>query len=190
MQRTNLNKANGAISKRLQRNNGKKRVVKNKKVKPSPLMMQKKQRMNKSKKVKNVRSSYQTLHHQPNNMNGQQMQMYAQNDGYQQPMQPMMSPPNGSNPNYQRQSSNSYSDYYEPQRQLLHHHQQQQLQHNNMNMQSPQQVPYGGGYGQGAINHNLTEQEQRLVQSINQRQRNHLNRAVQPSNRANSRRHR
>jgi len=217
VQRTN--KPNGAISKRLQRNVGKKRIVKNKKVKPSPLMQKK--RMTKSKKVKNVRSSYQTLHHQPPpqnnmNMNGQLRQqqminnnmMYAQNEyahqqpvppsygqpmQYQQQQQTMMSP-NGSNPNYmkpgyQRQSSNSYSDYYEPQRQLLHHHQQQQLQHNNM--QSPQQVPYGG-YNDGgrAMNHNLTEQEQQLVQSINQRQRNHLNRAVQQSHRTNSRRHR
>ena len=221
------NQPNAAISKRLQRNGGgggKQRVIKNKKVKPSPL--QKKRKTKSSKKVKNVRSSYQALHHQPahiqspSNMNGQRQQqamnnMYGQypneynppqyqqqqqqyqnhqpippqyQQQQQQQHQAMMSSPNG----YQRQSSNSYSDYYEPQqhqRQLLHHHQQQQLQHG---MQSPPQAPYSG-YNEGggrAMNNNLTQQEQQLVQRVDQKVRNRINGAVQPSHRSNSRRHR
>jgi len=167
-----------------------KKIYKN--VRPSPL--QKKSVMKKGKKMKkNVQSSYQTLHPQTspplNYQNNNFGQQYQAMNAQQQPMQQMqmqmgpMQVPMGNNgmylkPGYQRQSQSStsgYSDYFD------------QRQQNQMQTTMPLQHPY-------AMNLNLTEQEQALLQSINQRQQNHLNRAVQPSQRANhhanQRRHR
>merc|ERR1712129_671904 len=176
-----------------------------KNVRPSPLMRKKGK-----KSKKNVHSSYQKLHpHAPQQQ--QQISSPPMQYGYEQQQHPnmqmqqaMMSPQqvplNGQNAmylqtgmGYQRQSQSStsaHSDYFD-------RSPQQQYAHQAMQMQSPPQQQMYGGYGDPtnsrAMNLNLTEQEQVLLQSINQRQQNQLNRAVQPSQRTNmtnSRRHR
>lgn len=173
-----------------------KKAKKIKNVRPSPL--QKKSVMKKSKKMKkNVQSSYQTLHPQTspplnyqNNNFGQQYQaMNAQQQQQQmQQMQMQMGPmqvPMGNNgmylkPGYQRQSQSStsgHSEYFD---------QRQQYQMQTMPLSPQQQQMQQQMHHPYAMNLNLTEQEQALLQSINQRQQNHLNRAVQqPSQRAN-----
>merc|ERR1712129_241524 len=130
----------------------------------------------------------------------EQQQQHPNMQMQQAMMSPQQVPLNGQNAmylqtgmGYQRQSQSStsaHSDYFD-------RSPQQQYAHQAMQMQSPPQQQMYGGYGDPtnsrAMNLNLTEQEQALLQSINERQQNQLNRAVQPSQRtnmSNSRRHR
>ena len=104
--------------------------------------------------------------------------MYPQHHSFQQTVQQQPSQEYSQNASYDMAPQNGYNDYYEPQQRVM--------QHPQAPMQHEQYQDYERQERELAHQiHHLTEQEQRVVRSIHQRQQSQLNRAV-PRHRSNS----